>query len=269
MSQKLKWERLAIVAIAAMGLAATQLTSSCAKVHGTDNTLKVDSVKIDRSYSLPTKKDGDPLNGVSHFSAVIDFPSTDQTNLGNVADSVMTWFSTVILPDSQRVATRQMLEFASNNFLGGSCGNDYGRQCSIEIRKTYEDERYVTFEYCSVTNSGDERSDIALRGATFEKSNGHRLTWENFDRTDDLRRKITHEIREQHGAIDDVYFHSILTVADSIIMQPDGKILLPLPKADPWMTKAGWSFAYQPLEILPSSDGVPSCCVSEASTQMD
>ncbi len=255
------------IALSAILACVSQSTVSCSG--NVESPFMTDSVVFERNWSLPQPKENDPLGGRSRFSAKIDYPKAHQQD-SVLADSVRAWISVELLPKGEKIlANRSVLDKAANIFFGECEGNEWGEEMDISVRKIFEDADYVTFEADKYTYTGGQHGSYAVSGATFERATGRRLTWQNIKKSDELRQLITAGIRKDKGEPSDSAFKTMLLIDEHEYKASDGSIMLPLPKANPWLSQRGWVFTYQPYEILPWSQGAPACRLSTNQVSMN
>ncbi len=251
----------------AMAMAATSaITSpiavtSCAP-RGADD-FAVDSVVIDRSWAMRNAMENDEMGGRSYYYAVVDYPqNSDTIDYHELTDSVRMWISNQLMPaESKPVMTRRVLEEAANIFFGEEGGNEWGANKSVMLRKVYEDSEYLSYDASEYTFYGGAAHGMCnIYGATFKKADGHRLTWQDVDGKSSLREKVTESMRRERGySTTGDLMNSLLFPDNKENALDDGTPALPLPKVDPWLTKDGWVFSYQPYEIMCWAEGAPAC----------
>lgn len=249
-------------AVAIVVAAELPLTSCTSKV----DDFAVDSVVVDRSWVMSEAMENDALGGRSYFYGVVDYPKNSNSELfPAMTDSVRLWISQQLLPDSEEpVLTRRVVEEAVDIFFGEDGGNEWGANMSVSLRKVYEDADYVSYDASRYTFYGGAHGMCSIYGATFRKTDGRRLTWNDFPRTDDLRRKITASMtRERKYKAEDELMATLLFPDNDENKLTDGTPALPFPKVDPWLTNEGWVFSYQPYEIMCWAEGAPACRLSK------
>lgn len=139
----------------------------------------------------------------------------------------------------------------------------------------YADSRIICNrrDYVSLTFTTREQSELTgtttyMSGATFRKHDGKRCGWDML--TDTSSNKLHHIMREgvrhyvekefgkQHLNNDNLL--SLLQAGAENFKESDKKAILnkmPLPKSEPYLSKKGMTFVYQPYELAPVSLGVP------------
>lgn len=251
-----------VVLLALAGVGAVCLPSCAGRGGG---SFGVDSLVYERSWALKEAMENDPLGGRSHFYVKIDYPKqAGDTSERYLVDSVSAWLSNQLLPEEgSPVMSKKVLEVAANTFFGDTDGNEWGEEVSYSLRKTYEDGEYLSYEKNRYSYNGGAHGSYSVSGATFRKSDGSRVEWSDIETGDELRRRVTEELRRTKGEEDEAVFKaSILADAEDCTLG-DGTFALPLPEATPWLTEQGWAFTYQPYEILPWCHGAPACCIRE------
>ncbi len=226
-----------------------------------------DSVSIERSWTMNKAMEDDDLDGRSTYSAVVDYPTND--NAGDLNDSVRLWMSNQLLPaSSEPVLTKRVLEEAANVFFGENDGNEWGAERTISIRKIFEDKKYVTFEVCNYIYSGGAAHGMySAVGTTFVKSNGSRVTWQNINKTDDLRKMITEKVAASREVTTDQLKGEVI-IDESECKLADGTFALPFPQNSPWLVDSGWNFSYDLYEIMCYADGIPAGVVGKDSVKL-
>ncbi len=237
-----------------------------------NGSFKVDSLVFERNWALSEPRENDRLGGRSRYEVAVDFPSkSDTASFSALSDSVMTWISSLLLPSSDKPILKRtlLLEHAADEFFGNCDNIQWAEDATISIKKTYEDGRFVTYEYSKYSYVGNSQRSYNVCGATFNKKSGTRILWENIDRTDELRKNITAEMKEVKGNLSDDQLCQLLTIPEADYTLASGAIALPLPHATPWLSNLGWVFTYQPGEIFDVKQGAPGCCLTADKVQMD
>lgn len=248
-----------VVSAVAAALSAVTVTS-CAP----QEEFAVDSIVVDRSWAMRDAMENDELGGRSYYYALVDYPvNQDTLSYKELTDSVRLWMSTLLLPaNHEPVMSRRVLEVAADVFFGEVGGNEWGANKSVTLRKVYEDGDYVSYDATEYTYYGGAAHGMChMSGATFRKSDGHRLTWTDFkDSGNGLRAKLTDSMMRELGyKTKDELMQSLLTPESETCKLADGTQALPLPSAEPWLTEGGWVFSYQPYEIMSWAAGAPAC----------
>ncbi len=254
--------------VAAVGLTSPLLVTSCSEA---EDCFAVDSIEFERVWALREVMENDPMGGRSHFYVKVDYPKDSDTTLyAKLNDSVRLWISDQLMPaSSEPVLNRRVMEEACDIFFGETDGNEWGEEMSLVIRKIYENKRYVSFEAVNYAYSGGSHGRYFIMGATFRKSDGRKIDWQDIDRTDALRHKITESMKAEKEIKSDSAFLKILLLDPEDYTLADSTFALPLPNVCPWLTKDGWVFAYQPYEILPWCHGAPACRLEDGEFQFD
>ncbi len=226
-----------------------------------DGVFTTDSISIERSWTMSKAMEGDDLDGRSTYTAVVDYPTTD--NASSLGDSVRTWISYVLLPSSNEpVVTKRVLEEAANVFFGENDGNEWGAEQTISIRKVFEDKDYITYEVCEYVYAGGAAHGMySAIGTTFCKKDGRRVSWQNFEKTDELRKKITEKVAASRKVTIEQLKGSIMADESECVLA-DGSFALPFPDDTPWLVEGGWNFSYELYEIMCYADGIPAGVVS-------
>lgn len=250
----------ATLASAALAVFTTVTVTSCAH----QDMFAVDSIFVDRSWAAHDAMENDELGGRSYYYALVDYPvNSDTIDFRNLTDSVRLWLSEQLLPaESKPVMTRRVIEEAADIFFGEVGGNEWGANKSVILRKVYEDGDYLSYDASEYTYYGGAAHGMChMSGATFRKSDGHRLRWSDFHDTDrELRLKLTDRMKDELGLpTTGELMSSLLNPEDDNCKLADGTQALPLPNAEPWLTSGGWVFSYQPYEIMCWAAGAPAC----------
>ncbi len=228
-------------------------------------TLEVDSLVYERSWTLKEAMDNDPLGGRSHFYVKVDYPVlTDEAKDNFLADSVKAWISGQLLPEEgRRVMSKKVLDVAADIFFGETDGNEWGEEVSYTLQKIYEDKDFLSYEANHFSYNGGAHGSYNVGGVTFRKKDGSHVTWSDIDTSDELRKKLTEELRRTKGSPDEESFKASIMADEKDCLLADGTFALPLPITTPWLTDQGWAFTYQPYEILPWCHGAPACCIKD------
>ena len=248
------------VIIAALVLASPLFVTSC---QTPADSFAVDSVVVDRSWAMREAMANDELGGRSYYYALVDYPlSSDTIEYRELTDSVRVWISRQLLPSgSKPILSKRVLDEAANVFFGEEGGNEWGANMSIILRKVYEDDCYVSYDASEYTFYGGAAHGMCnIYGATFRKCDGSRFTWSDVGDIESLRRKVTNSMMRERGdaTVGDL-MKSILFPENKEFFLSDNSPALPLPKVDPWLTKDGWVFSYQPYEMMCWAEGAPAC----------
>ena len=232
------------------------------------NKFEVDSIAFERSLPITSAPDDKlPAGNVATFSVNIDFPKSATGSYATVSESIKRWISSTLNPEQTvPVTNRSAIDMAANTFFN-TCEKDQMPMEQLHnIKFAYEDENYITYETYLYIYSGGAHGIYTIEGATFRKSDGTMVTKYDFEQTDELRHLITARIKDNIGANVDERFEDMLLDAGE--RDDDGKILLPMPKTDPWLTSDGWVFTYQTYEIAPYSLGAPACTIKQDELKM-
>lgn len=125
----------------------------------------------------------------------------------------------------------------------------------VRIRKIYETDLLVTYQYEMEGYFGGAHGARAVQGVTFRKVDGRRMDWSIFlpDKSWEVRKLITQTIQKDYFEIeDDKEFHDALLIGEY-------EDILPRPQTCPVYVKDGLSIIYQQYEVAPYAAGMPSC----------
>lgn len=125
----------------------------------------------------------------------------------------------------------------------------------VRVRKIYETDLLVTYQYEMEGYFGGAHGARAVQGVTFRKVDGRRMDWSIFlpDKSWEVRKLITQTIQKDYFEIeDDKEFHDALLIGEY-------EDILPRPQTCPVYVKDGLSIIYQQYEVAPYAAGMPSC----------
>lgn len=125
----------------------------------------------------------------------------------------------------------------------------------VRIRKIYETDLLVTYQYEMEGYFGGAHGARAVQGVTFRKVDGRRMDWNIFlpDKSWEVQKLITKAIQKDYFEIeDDKEFHDALLIGEY-------EDILPRPQTCPVYVKDGISIIYQQYEVAPYAAGLPSC----------
>lgn len=141
--------------------------------------------------------------------------------------------------------------------------DSFTSEYSVKISKVYETSEFISLEVESYSYLGGAHGSPSFYGATFRKIDGRR-----FDSSMIIRNRLFNkyliaglikafEVKNKEE-LNDALECSELGDFDDV----DTRLLsLPLPTSDPWFTKDGLKFVYQPYEIGAFSVGMPTVCI--------
>lgn len=124
-----------------------------------------------------------------------------------------------------------------------------------EITKLAETDRFVTYEVSGYSYAGGAHGSAGYSGMTFRKSDGQRMGWNAFVKTNDANFKnlVKKGLKK---------YWEIKTDAELAEQLLDVEInSIPLPGAAPLFTEKGVKFAYGQYEIAPYAAGMPQFVV--------
>lgn len=130
----------------------------------------------------------------------------------------------------------------------------------VRIRKIYETDLLVTYQYEMEGYFGGAHGARAVQGVTFRKVDGRRMDWSIFlpDKSWEVQKLITKAIQKDYFEIeDDKEFHDALLIGEY-------EDILPRPQTCPVYVKDGLSIIYQQYEVAPYAAGMPSCVLPYA-----
>lgn len=130
----------------------------------------------------------------------------------------------------------------------------------VRIRKIYETDLLVTYQYEMEGYFGGAHGARAVQGVTFRKVDGRRMDWNIFlpDKSWEVQKLITKTIQKDYFEIeDDKEFHDALLIGEY-------EDILPRPQTCPVYVKDGLSIIYQQYEVAPYAAGMPSCVLPYA-----
>lgn len=130
----------------------------------------------------------------------------------------------------------------------------------VRIRKIYETDLLVTYQYEMEGYFGGAHGARAVQGVTFRKVDGRRMDWNIFlpDKSWEVQKLITKAIQKDYFEIeDDKEFHDALLIGEY-------EDILPRPQTCPVYVKDGISIIYQQYEVAPYAAGLPSCVLPYA-----
>lgn len=130
----------------------------------------------------------------------------------------------------------------------------------VRIRKIYETDLLVTYQYEMEGYFGGAHGARVVQGVTFRKMDGRRMDWNIFlnDKSTEVLTMITEAIQKQYFQMEDKKeFHQQLLIGEY-------EDILPRPQTCPVYVKDGISIIYQQYEVAPYAAGLPSCVLPYA-----
>lgn len=228
-------------------MAAFAMMSCGGNASKADGELATDSVKFEEKSKT------------QEIKIVFDYPTSGNQNLKNSIEEYIsetlggTYMGTLDNKDSLMqyyVAEQKDYLKKSLDDMEGYDGD--ALTLTAEIRKAYETDQFVTYEYYTYEYLGGAHGMQYTGGATFRKSDGRRFA------ADILSNKRNIDYEEFNTLLKDgikQYFSdngekmTDKELQDAIV-SGDYVESLPLPKTAPYLTKDGVVFIYQPYEIF-------------------
>lgn len=130
--------------------------------------------------------------------------------------------------------------------------------CFFDIKKAYENDRYVTLTTYSESYTGGAHGMQATSGITFRKSDGRRFGYDMLRNTDgEAFHKLIKEGLRQYFK---EYGQPVETDSQlkEMLLTDDDIDYLSLPTTQPYVTADSIVFIYQPYEIAPYACGEPT-----------
>lgn len=243
-----------------MVVMAMLLLASCQKKNMTTSLKGLSDAKIETSVircadSIKTK------DYVVRVSMEADFPKKSDAA---VANSIQEWISEQLgnTYSGAYAKGKNMLKHYVGKQLkeldaweNGMPGEIY---YDVRIRKIYETDLLVTYEYAMEGYFGGAHGARVVQGVTFRKMDGRRMDWSIFlnDKSTEVLTMITEAIQKQYFQMEDKKeFHQQLLIDEY-------QELLPRPMSYPMYVQDGIRITYDQYEIAPYAAGIPSCVLS-------
>lgn len=251
--ENMKTNRLGFIGLMAMAL----LFVSCQKKHLTTSMRDVTSGKVEsnvircadslitKDYSIRVSIEAEfPKNSKDVLSANIQEWMSEQ--LGSTYKGSFAKGKSML----KYYVDKQLKELDTwENGMPGEITYD------VRIRKIYETDLLVTYQYEMEGYFGGAHGARAVQGVTFRKVDGRRMDWNIFlpDKSWEVQKLITKAIQKDYFEIeDDKEFHDALLIGEY-------EDILPRPQTCPVYVKDGLSIIYQQYEVAPYAAGMPSC----------
>lgn len=251
--ENMKTNRLGFIGLMAMAL----LFASCQKKHLTTSMRDVTSGKVEsnvircadslitKDYSIRVSIEAEfPKNSKDVLSANIQEWMSEQ--LGSTYKGSFAKGKSML----KYYVDKQLKELDTwENGMPGEITYD------VRVRKIYETDLLVTYQYEMEGYFGGAHGARAVQGVTFRKVDGRRMDWNIFlpDKSWEVQKLITKAIQKDYFEIeDDKEFHDALLIGEY-------EDILPRPQMCPVYVKDGISIIYQQYEVAPYAAGLPSC----------
>lgn len=219
--------------------------------------------------------------GNNHFSLSIDLPHYDN---GNIDMNILSWINQNLeeeisdtldyRADPEVVADFNEYKANYNRVYDGNLedlkslaifyadkhfylyhGDRLGIDYNIECKKIYENKDVVSFEISEFfSNYALLKTSSTIRGTTFFKFNGKRLSWAYFENSN-VKNIVKKEINRQYLRFSPEAYEQFLFATKYHEFS--------LPDSPPYMTKQGLKFLYKIKELSPKEqDGQIACVIS-------
>ncbi len=128
----------------------------------------------------------------------------------------------------------------------------------MNIKKTYETGRFVTFTATSYYYTGGAHGMSLDRGTTFRKTDGRRFDLDMLCNTgsDEFRKMIKEGLKSYFS--DNGETATTDEELKEMLLTESSTDYLPLPQFAPYLTEEGVTFVYQQYEIAPYAAGMPT-----------
>lgn len=141
---------------------------------------------------------------------------------------------------------------------------------NFSISKVYETEQFITLEAETYWFGGGAHGGSSLMGATFRKSDGRKFDKSMIGNNKLLRKELIRGLIKALEVSNKEELSGVLqcSAIDGYDDVDTRLALLPLPEADPWLTKKGMQLVYQQYEIAPYAAGSPSVLIPLAKLKL-
>lgn len=135
-----------------------------------------------------------------------------------------------------------------------------GMENGLEVQLLCQTDSFITLSTGYSVYTGGAHGGYFASGATFCKSDGHRLGWNIIDlsKKDQLIGLIQDGLKEYFEVKSDAELEEMLQLYDDPDTPEDEAATLPLPQMEPFFTEEGATFIYQQYEIAAYAAGLPS-----------
>lgn len=233
---------ISFFSIAACGSHETTTTQFTVKNYSDSVAKKVQDVNGELKISIDYPETGNEalLNGIREW--ILDHADCNPTTDINSGDSIVRNY----IKTHKEEMDRFTAAFAE-------MGSAQGYSNDIEIKKTFEDDKWVTFNYTLYHYEGGAHGMMSASGTTFRKSDGKVFGYNMLDLTsrEHIAKLIEQALAEEMG------FDTVEELK-SVLFLPEGAETVPLPEADPYLDKDAMVFVYQQYEIGPYAMGMPT-----------
>ena len=134
---------------------------------------------------------------------------------------------------------------------------------SMAVTKAHEGKDWVTMEYVNSCYMGGAHGSFIVYGQTFRKSDGRRIGWDIFRKSDDPEFGYQHLLRK--GMLE--YFSDgnpdfKEEDLEGELMNQASSYYIPLPQCPPLFTEEGILFLYNQYEVAAYAAGLPQFVIS-------
>lgn len=183
----------------------------------------------------------------------LEMPSFEQNPV--LANAVMEWVA-------EQLGISEAVNLKDGKAILKQCLADLedGQHRDYSVYKVYDSPQFVSFEMEGYDMYvGAAHGTPVMLGATFRKSDGKLFGWNAFKRgtvEDGVQPFLKEGLMKYFDAVSET------DLADNLaVMDPYSIDYLPMPDAQPWLTKEGVHMQYQAYEIACYAAGMPGVIV--------
>lgn len=208
------------------------------------NKVKDTGYEVIISIDYPETGNQALINGIREW--IFDQTSCAPTTDINNCDSIVKEYVANNLDNIKEIAT-ELSEYGSAQ----GCSND------IDIKKTFEDDKFITYVNTSYSYMGGAHGSQTKNGVTFRKSDGKVYGYNMLNPTkeDEITKLIEKTLADNLG------FDSVDKLKE-VLFLPEYSTTVPMPVCDPYLDKDSMVFVYQQYEITPYVMGIPTARIA-------
>ncbi len=200
-----------------------------------------------------------------HFAYDTKFVLAQSNSNPNLANAINEWVNEQLGGKYQGNLNEgdAMLSYYQKRWIREEDKDVTDGENSFAISKVYETEQFITLEAETYWYGGGAHGGSSLMGATFRKSDGRKFDKSMIGNNKLLRKELIRGLVKAFEVSNKEELSGVLqcSAIDGYDDVDTRLAVLPLPEADPWLTKKGMQLVYQQYEIAPYAAGSPSVLI--------
>ena len=200
-----------------------------------------------------------------HFAYNTKFVLAQSNSNPNLANSINEWVNEQLGGKYQGNLNDgdAMLNYYQKRWVREEERDVTNSENNFAISKVYETEQFITLEAETYWYGGGAHGGSSLVGATFRKSDGRKFDKSMIGNEKMLRHQLIRGLIKALEVSNKEELSGVLqcSAIDGYDDVETRLALLPLPEAEPWLTKKGMQLVYQQYEIAPYAAGSPSVLI--------